>query len=259
MKIIDCKRIREEILNEETTARLKGKEFVVLLKDNSPENQSYLKSIQANAEKYSVSLVKITLPKNAATWDIDYAIKEEALKNREGRLPKAVLMVGFTPEEMLRISKLSSVLHNVTLLDSPFNPDVVRAVETILRSVMGDQFDKPTRTVVIGRSELAVKAGFRLLIYNHTVVFCHTQTESLKEYCRSADVIVSFAGCPNLITGNMVKDGAVIVSVGCGFKDGKLCGDIDMESVKDQDVLVTSTPGGVGIVTTALLFESLAN
>lgn len=259
MKIIDCKRIREEILNEETTARLKGKEFVVLLKDNSPENQSYLKSIQANAEKYSVSLVKITLPKNAAAWDIDYAIKEEALKNRKGYLPKAVLMVGFTPGEMLRISKLSSVLHNVTLLDSPFNPDVVRAVETILHSVMGDKFDRPTRTVVIGRSELAVKEGFRLLKRNHTVIFCHTQTENLEDYCRSADVIVSFAGCPDLITGNMVKDGAVIVSVGCGFKDGKLCGDIDMESMKDRDVMVTGTPGGVGLVTAALLFESLAN
>lgn len=257
MKIIDCKGIREEILNEETAARLKGQEFLVLLKDNSPENQSYLKSIRRSAEKYGVSMVTIPLPKNAATWDIDYAIKEEALKNREGRLPKAVLMVGFTQEEMLRTSKLSSVLHNVTLLDSPFNPDVVRAVETIMRSVMGDKFDRPTRTVVIGRSELAVKAGFRLLIYNHTVVFCHTQTESLEEYCRSADVIVSFAGCPNLITGNMVKDGAVIVSVGCGFKDGKLCGDIDMDSMKEQDVLVTSTPGGVGLVTTALLFESI--
>lgn len=258
MKIIDCKRIREEILNEETAARLKGQEFLALLKDDSSENLSYLKSIQANAEKYGVSVVTITLPKNAAAWDIDYAIKEEALKNRKGYLPKAVLMVGFTPEEMLRISKLSSVLHNVTLLDSPFNPDVVRAVETILRSVMGDKFHKPTRTVVIGRSELAIKAGFQLLKRNHTVVFCHTQTENLEEYCRSADVIVSFAGCPNLITGNMVKDGAVIVSVGCGFKDGKLCGDIDMDSMKDRDVMVTSTPGGVGLVTTALLFESLA-
>lgn len=258
MKIIDCKRIREEILNEETAAKLKGQEFLVLLKDNSPENLSYLKSIQRNAEKYGVSVVTITLPKNADAWDIDYAIKEVELKNREGYLPAWVLMVGFTPEEMLRISKLSSVLHNVTLLDSPFNPDVVRAVETILRSVMGDKFHKPTRTVVIGRSELAIKAGFQLLKRNHTVVFCHTQTENLEEYCRSADVIVSFAGCPNLITGNMVKDGAVIVSVGCGFKDGKLCGDIDMDSMKDRDVMVTSTPGGVGLVTTALLFESLA-
>lgn len=257
MKIIDCKRIREEILNKETTARLKGKEFVVLLKDDSPKNQSYLKSIERNAEKYGVSVVTITLPKNATVWDIDYAIKEEALENRKGYLPAWVLMVGFTPGETLRISRLSSVLHNATLLDSPFNPDVVRAVETILRSVMGDKFDRPTRTVVIGRSELAVKAGFRLLKHNHTVVFCHTQTENLEEYCRSANVIVSFAGCPNLITGNMVKDGAVIVSVGCGFKDGKLCGDIDMESMKDQDVLVTGTPGGVGLVTTALLFESL--
>lgn len=259
MKIIDCKRIQEEILNKETAAKLKGKEFIVLLKDNSPENQSYLKSIRLNAMRYGVFPVTITLPKNADAWDIDYAIKEEALENREGRLPKAVLMVGFTPEEMLRISKLSSVLHNVTLLDSPFNPDVVRAVETILRSVMGDKFDSPTRTVVIGRSELAVKAGFRLLYRNHTVIFCHTHTENLEGYCQSADVIVSFAGCPNLITGNMVKDGAVIISVGCGFKDGKLCGDIDMDSMKDRGVMVTATPGGVGLVTTALLFESLAN
>lgn len=257
MKIIDCKRIRDKILNEETTEKLKGKEFVVLLKDDSPENLSYLKSIQRNAEKYGVTVVAITLPQNAATWDIDHVIKEEALRNREGRLPKAVLMVGFGPAEMRHSSANSSVLRYVTLLDSPIAPDVVRAVETILHSVMADKFDKPTRTVVIGRSELAVKAGFRLLKHNHTVVFCHTQTENLDEYCKSADVIVSFAGCPNLITGNMVKDGAVIVSVGCGFQDGKLCGDIDMESMKDRDVLVTGTPGGVGIVTTALLFESL--
>ena len=259
MKIIDCKGIREEILNEETTAKLKGKEFVVLLKDESPENLSYLKSIGLNAMRYGVSVVTITLPKNTTVWDIDFAVKEEALENRKGYLPKAVLMVGFTPEEMQRISRLSSVLHDVMLLDSPFNPDVVRAVDTILLSVMGDKFNKPTRTVVIGRSELAAKLGFRLLKHNHAVVFCHTQTENLKEYCQSADVIVSFAGCPNLITGDMVKDGAIIVSVGCGFKDGKLCGDIDMDSMKDRDVMVTNTPGGAGIVTTALLFERLAD
>ena len=251
MKIIDCKKIAAELLNEETVKKLKGKVIHAVLKNHNKDNLSYLKSIQKTAEKYEVEVKSYTL---SAEINVDSVWGCRKLSNDE-----SVLFVGYKEKEVRGlVAGSKSICGWSQVLDPPEAPDVACAVDWILLKLLGNKYGKPLKTTVIGRSELATKTGFGLLECNHTVTFCHTMTENLKEYCKSADVIVSFAGCPDLIRGDMVKKGAVIISVGCSFKDGKLCGDIDLESMQNRNVWVTPTPGGVGAVTTALLFDYLA-
>lgn len=243
MKIIDCKRIAAKILDEETVKKLKGKVIHAVVKDSSGDNLSYLKSIKRTAEKYEVTVVEHSSVNTL-----------KPLKDNE-----FVLFVGHKDDEVKElVCSTPAIPLWLCVLDLPEAKDVVCAVDQILMDTLGEKYNGPIKTVVIGRSALATQCGMLLLKENHTVTFCHTKTENLEDYCKEADAIVSFAGCPNLIKGDMVKEGAIIVSVGCGFKDGKLCGDIDLDSMKDKDVWVTPTPGGVGVVTTAMLFSYLA-
>ena len=256
MQIIDCKAIRDEILSNIRIAAIERQKILAISKEWSGDDASYLRSIEKAAKRFGVEVQHVICGYDPTAADLSEIVKREARKN-DGTLP-AVLLLGFTPEERATMGRRAGVLMLCKLLDPPYCPNVVEAVERVLFKTMGDRMTEPLHTVVIGRSELATKAGTRLLKKGHTVTFVHTGTGCLKAYTQKADVIVSFAGCPNLIKGDMVKDGAVIVSVGCGTLEGRLCGDIDMDSMKGRNVLVTPTPGGVGIVTTALLFEDLA-
>lgn len=108
--------------------------------------------------------------------------------------------------------------------------------------------------VIVGRSNLVGKPLAQLVLQrNATVTVCHSHTEDLASYTRQADVVVCAVGKPNLITADMVKEGAVVVDVGINRVDGKLCGDVDFENVKEKASCITPVPGGVGKMTVAEL------
>lgn len=108
--------------------------------------------------------------------------------------------------------------------------------------------------VVIGRSNIVGKPMARMLLNEDaTVTICHSKTKDLVQYTRNADIIVSAAGRPNLITADMVKPGAVVIDVGMNKVDGKLCGDVDFEKVKEVAGYITPVPGGVGPMTVAMV------
>ncbi len=109
--------------------------------------------------------------------------------------------------------------------------------------------------VVIGRSETVGKPMAMLLLNaNATVTVCHSRTANLQEFCRQADVLVSAVGKANFIKEDMVKEGAVVIDVGMNRdENGKLCGDVDFESVKQKASYITPVPGGVGPMTITML------
>ena len=108
--------------------------------------------------------------------------------------------------------------------------------------------------VVIGRSNIVGKPMARMLLNEDaTVTICHSKTKDLAQYTHNADIIVSAAGRPNLITADMVKPGAVVIDVGMNKVDGKLCGDVDFEKVKEVAGYITPVPGGVGPMTVAMV------
>ena len=111
--------------------------------------------------------------------------------------------------------------------------------------------------VVIGRSNIVGKPMNMLLLHkNGTVTICHSKTKNLAEICKNADILVAAVGRPNFVTADMVKEGAVVIDVGINRVDGKLCGDVDFENVKDKASAITPVPGGVGPMTIAMLMQN---
>ena len=109
--------------------------------------------------------------------------------------------------------------------------------------------------VVIGRSNIVGKPmALMLLQKNATVTICHSATRDLKAMTLQADVIVAAVGKRNVLTADMVKPGAVVIDVGMNRNDeGKLCGDVDFEGVKNVAGFITPVPGGVGPMTITML------
>ena len=112
--------------------------------------------------------------------------------------------------------------------------------------------------VVIGRSNIVGKpAAMLLLRENATVTICHSRTVNLKEVCANADILVAAVGRAGFVTGDMVKPGAVIIDVGINRNaEGKLCGDVDYEAAAEKAAYITPVPGGVGLMTRAMLMEN---
>ncbi|SEH23255.1 bifunctional methylenetetrahydrofolate dehydrogenase/methenyltetrahydrofolate cyclohydrolase FolD [Selenomonas sp. KH1T6] len=121
------------------------------------------------------------------------------------------------------------------------------------------------KAVVVGRSNIVGKPMLHLLLArNATVTICHSRTENLPAVTREADILVAAVGCPKFITADMVKEGATVIDVGInrlppaepGAK-GKLVGDVDFEAALEVAGAITPVPGGVGLLTVAMLMENV--
>ena len=116
------------------------------------------------------------------------------------------------------------------------------------------------RAVVIGASNIVGKPMAMLLLQaGATVTICNSKTRDLSAHTKEADILVVATGKPKMITADMVKPGAVVIDVGINrLPDGKLCGDVDFESVQSVASAITPVPGGVGPMTiTMLLLNTL--
>ena len=109
--------------------------------------------------------------------------------------------------------------------------------------------------VVLGRSNIVGKPqALMMLARSATVTVCHSRTPDLARYCREADILVSAVGRTGLVTGDMVKEGAVVIDVAMNRDaDGRLCGDVDYEAAARKASHITPVPGGVGPMTRAML------
>lgn len=112
--------------------------------------------------------------------------------------------------------------------------------------------------VVVGRSNVIGKPAAQLLLREHaTVTTCHSRTPDLAAVLREADVVVVAVGRPRMVTGEMLKPGAVVVDVGINVVDDTLVGDVDFESAAEVASAITPVPGGVGPLTNAILLTHL--
>jgi len=112
--------------------------------------------------------------------------------------------------------------------------------------------------VVVGRSNIVGKPQAMLLLHaNGTVTVCHSRTKNLAEVCRRADILVAAIGKADFFTGDMIKEGAVVIDVGMNRRaDGKLTGDVDFASVEPKASYITPVPGGVGPMTITMLMKN---
>lgn len=117
---------------------------------------------------------------------------------------------------------------------------------------------KGKEAVIVGRSNIVGKPMAALLLAKGaTVTICHSQTVDLAFHTRRADVVVVAVGRPRMLTGDMIKPGAVVIDVGINrLEDGSLCGDVDFQSAQKRASLITPVPGGVGPMTITMLLTN---
>ena len=114
------------------------------------------------------------------------------------------------------------------------------------------------KVAVVGRSNIVGKPVAMLLLNkNATVTICHSKTRNLSQILSESDIIVSAVGSPNLITGDMIKYGAIVIDAGTRVVEGVLKGDVDFGSAISKVSLITPVPGGVGAMTTTMLIENV--
>lgn len=115
--------------------------------------------------------------------------------------------------------------------------------------------------VIVGRSNIVGKPMAMILLKeNATVTICHSYTENLAAICKTADILVVAVGHTGLITGDMIKPGAVVIDVGINRgEDGKLHGDVDFDAACEKASFITPVPGGVGLMTRAMLMRNTIN
>jgi len=119
---------------------------------------------------------------------------------------------------------------------------------------------KGKRAVMVGRSNIVGRPMAMLMLHQHaSVVICHSRTPDLGEETRRADILVAAVGQPAIISGDMIRPGAVVIDFGANVVENALVGDVDSEAAMDVAAYVTPVPGGTGPMTNAMLMGNVVS
>lgn len=238
--------------------------LAVILVGENPASQVYVKNKIKDCEETGIVSKPFILPESTAEEElIDIIGKLNADSSIDGILVQLPLPKGIDERRVIETidpSKDVDAFHpsnvgRIMLGLDGFAPCTPAGVMRLLAEYNIEISGK--NCVVVGRSNIVGKPmALLLLAQNGTVTICHSRTKNLAEVTKSADILVVAVGKARMITGDMVKDGAVIVDVGMNRVDGKLCGDVDFDSCKDKASFITPVPGGVGPMTRAMLLEN---
>lgn len=268
-KIIDGKKLAHEMRMDikkkiEEYKSESGKEIglAVVLVGEDPASQVYLRNKIRACEEVGIKSFAYYLDKDTAQSRVEELIRSLSVDNKINgilvQLPlpsqldaKRILELipfskdvdGFSAENMGKLAM------NEPCLVACTPNGVMKMLESENIGISGKS------AVVIGRSNIVGKPMAMLLTNaNATVTLCHSKTKNLKEICAGADIIVAALGKAKFVTADMVKEGAVVIDVGMNRdENGKLCGDVDFENVKDKCSYITPVPGGVGPMTITML------
>ncbi len=234
---------------------------VIIVGDN-PASRTYVNSKRKDCEECGIYSEEYALPTEAGQDALMEVIRTlNAREDIDGILCQLPLPEGYDEEAVLLAidpDKDVDGFHpvNVGRLSTGqpcFVPCTPAGVMEMLRECGIDP--KGKECVVVGRSNIVGKPMAMLLLAAHgTVTICHSRTRDLGEVCRRADILVAAVGKRDLITADMVKEGAVVIDVAMNRNDaGKLCGDVDYGPVSEKASYITPVPGGVGPMTRAML------
>lgn len=267
-KIMDGKALAAKLRAElkEKVAALKegGKEIglaVVLIGDDQA-SKVYVRNKIKGCEEAGIRSYSFNLPASASQRDAETLVKElVASDNIHGILVQLPLPSHLDEQAILKLIPPAKDVdgfcaQNVGNL--AMNRETIVACTPFGVMKLLEEYGVDPRgknAVVLGRSNIVGKPMAMLLLNaDATVTVCHSKTKNLKEVCAGADILVVAIGKAKFVTADMVKEGAVVVDVGMDRdENGKLCGDVDFESVKDKASLITPVPGGVGPMTITML------
>ena len=268
---IDGKAISDQIKEE---AALEAQELqrqgitpclAVVLVGNDPASMVYVNNKKKACEKVGILSRSYELPEDTEEKDLLALVEQLNMDNSvHGVLVHLPLPPQIDEEKVILAvdpKKDVDCFHplNVGLLHTgqkgflPCTPaGVLELIERSGHTIEGK------RCVVIGRSHNVGKPTAMLLLQkNGTVTICHSKTKDLKGICKEADILVSAVGKLHTVTKDMVKEGAVVIDVGMNRNEnGKLCGDVDFDDVCEVAGAVSPVPGGVGLMTVAMLMKN---
>ena len=236
--------------------------LAVIIVGDDPASRTYVNSKRKDCDECGIYSEEYALPAEAgqeALLEIIHTLNGRA--DIDGILCQLPLPEGYDEEAVLLAidpDKDVDGFHpiNVGRLSTGqpcFAPCTPAGVMEMLKEYGVDP--KGKECVVVGRSNIVGKPmGMLLLAAHGTVTLCHSRTRDLGEVCRRADILVAAVGKRDLITADMVKEGAVVIDVAMNRNEaGKLCGDVDYPAVAEKASLITPVPGGVGPMTRAML------
>lgn len=271
MAIIDgkavSKAVRERVKAE--TAKLKEQGIVpglaVIIVGDDSASQVYVRNKEKACEEVGFYSEKFALPASTTQEELNALVKElNERKDINGILCQLPLPSHLDDKEVINmINPIKDVdaFHPVNvgaimIGDYNFLPCTPAGIMELIHSAGVDVSGK--KAVVMGRSNIVGKPMAMLLLHeNATVEITHSKTQNLKEITSSADILVAAIGKPKFVTADMVKEGAVVIDVGMDRdENGKLCGDVDFDSVAPKCSYITPVPGGVGPMTISMLMQN---
>ena len=256
--------LREQVAARTQALHLHGVQpgLAVILVGDNPASQVYVRNkvkaceeagFHSDLERYDASLSQPALLEHIARLNLDEQIHGILVQlPLPDHIDAQRVIEAISPEKDVDGFHIASAGALMTGLPG-FWPCTPYGCLKMLDSIGYDL--KGKHAVVIGRSNIVGKPmALMLLQRNATVTVCHSGTQNLAHFTRQADVIVAAVGRRNVLTADMVKPGAVVLDVGMNRNDeGKLCGDVDFEGVRQVASYITPVPGGVGPMTITML------
>ena len=269
-EILDGKVMSEKLRAEiaERVAGLKAKGvtpgLAVILVGNDPASEIYVRNKGKGCEETGMYSRTIQLPEETTQEELDSEIEklnaDPAIHGILVQLPlpkhldEQAALAKILPEKDVDGFHLINAGHMLTGTEGVI-ACTPRGALYMIKSTGIDLNGK--EAVVIGRSNIVGKPMAMLLLReNCTVTICHSRTKNLAEHTRRADILVAAVGKAGFVTADMVKDGAIVIDVGINRVDGKVCGDVDFERVKEKAGWITPVPGGVGKMTITMLLDN---
>ena len=271
-KIIDGKAVSQSVKDriKEQAAQLKEKYGVtaglaVIIVGDDPASRIYVNNKKKACEYVGFDSYEYALPEETTESELLELINK---LNNDDRIDGILCQLPLPKhiDENVIINNIApnkdvDAFHPVNvgkimIGDYSFLPCTPAGVMELIASTGVDV--KGKECVVVGRSNIVGKPMCMLLLHKSgTVTICHSKTKDLKAECKRADILVAAVGVPNLIKGDMIKEGAVVIDVGMNRLDnGKLCGDVEFETASKAASYITPVPGGVGPMTIAMLMQN---
>lgn len=261
------KAVRERVAKETEELKAKGVTpgLAVIIVGEDPASQVYVRNKEKACEEVGFYSEKFALPENTTQQELNSLVMElNERKDINGILCQLPLPSHLDDKEVINlINPIKDVdaFHPVNvgaimIGDYNFLPCTPAGVMELIHSTGVDVAGK--KAVVIGRSNIVGKPMAMLLLHeNATVEITHSKTKNLAEVTSGADILVAAIGKAKFVGADMVKDGAVVIDVGMNRdENGKLCGDVDFDAVKDKCSYITPVPGGVGPMTISMLMQN---
>ncbi len=265
-KIIDGKKIAAE-MREALKERVKkaGPGLAVIIVGENPASQVYVRNKERACIEAGIRSEVIAFPEEATQEAvmarIDLLNKDPAIHGILVQLPLPAHFDSRKVLDFISAGKDVDGFHPCNMgtlfLGNPgLQPCTPHGIMKMLEHEKVEIRGK--HAVVVGASNIVGKPmAVMLLSKGATVTICNSKTRDLGHHTRDADILVVAVGRPNLVTGDMVKEGAVVIDVGMNrLQDGRLCGDVDFDSASEKASLITPVPGGVGPMTIAMLLEN---